>query len=151
MAVNQELLVLIDAFIENELALAGYYRACMEAYPDNIEKWQILSREEDFHAEVFRKIRASAEEQPSQWRMGTFFAQTVKLVCKSVKDKTEELKQGKLNPRYAVNFIADVEQSLIESNISKSFTTDLPEFQTLLERVQTETVGHKQLLLSLRA
>lgn len=151
MAANQDLLDLIDAFIANELALAAYYNACLEAYPENAEKWKILKCEEEFHAEVFRKIRASAEEHPGQWRMGSFFAQTVKLVCKSVKDKTEELKQGKLNPRYAVNFIVDVEQSLIESNISRSFITELPDFKELLERVQTETVGHKQLLLSLRA
>ncbi len=150
MTVNSDLIDLIRAFIENELALAAYYNACMEKYPENAEKWQILKREEEHHAQVFQQILDSATEHPEQWRMGNFFAQTVRLVCKSVKDKTEELKQGRLNPKYAINFIADVEQSLIESNISKSFSTELKEFKDLLARVQNETIGHKQLLLSLR-
>ncbi len=150
MTVNNDLIDLIKAFIENEKALAAYYAACMEKFPENAEKWQILKREEEYHTQVFQNILVSATEHPDQWRIGNFFAQTVRLVCKSVKDKTEELKQGKLNPRYAINFIADVEQSLIESNISKSFSTGLQDFQDLLTRVQNETIGHKQLLLSLR-
>ncbi len=151
MVANNDLLDLIDAFIENELSLAEYYKTCLATYPENAEKWQALQREEEFHAEIFRKIRASAEEHPEHWHAGNFFAQTVRLVSKSVKDKTAELQQGKLNARYVVNFIADVEQSLIESNISKSFATELPDFQQLLNRVQNETIKHKQLLLSLRA
>ncbi|MDD3149042.1 MAG: hypothetical protein PHD82_17260, partial [Candidatus Riflebacteria bacterium] len=52
--------------------LAGYYEACLQTYPENAEKWQTLKREEEYHAEVFRKIRASAEERPGEWRMGSF-------------------------------------------------------------------------------
>jgi hypothetical protein len=55
-----------------------------------------------------------------------------------------------INPKYAINFIADVEQSLIEGNISKSLETEVEEFRALLNRVQEDTTGHKQLLLSLR-
>lgn len=147
---SKELIELIDAFIENELALASYYSACHDKFPESCDKWKILQREEENHAEIFRKIRAAIEKHPDQWRAGNFTLQTVQLVSKSVRDKIEELKKDKLNPRYAINFIVDVEQSLIESNISRSFATELPEFREMLLNVQTETVGHKNLLMSLR-
>jgi len=147
---NNELLELIDAFIENELALASYYAACHDKFAESSDKWKILQREEENHAEIFRKIKESIEKHPDQWRAGNFALQTVRLVSKSVRDKIDELKMGKLNSRYAINFIVDVEQSLIESNISRSFNTELPEFREMLLNVQTETVGHKNLLISLR-
>ncbi|PKL43408.1 MAG: hypothetical protein CVV41_10135 [Candidatus Riflebacteria bacterium HGW-Riflebacteria-1] len=146
----QELLDLIDAFTANELALAGYYELCAEKFPQESEQWKRLMAEEEMHAQVFRKIRKSVEEKPEMWKIGRFTIQTVNLICKSVKDKTEELKRGSINPKYAINFIADVEQSLIEGNISKSLDTEVEEFRALLNRVQEDTTGHKQLLLSLR-
>ena len=146
---TQEILDLIDAFIENESSLAGYYGACIEKLPETREKWEALRREEESHADVFRQIRKSVEEFPFQWKMGSYQAKTIRLMCDSVKGKTEELKQGKLNRNYAINFIADIEQSLIESNIGKALTTDIVEFQRMLARVQENTIGHKQLLRSL--
>ncbi len=74
----------------------------------------------------------------------------MRLICSSVKEKTLELRQGKMNPTYAVNFIVDVEQSLIESNLARALETDDQEFQQLLLRVQEDTVGHKQTLLQMR-
>lgn len=146
---TQEMLDLIDAFIDNEASLANYYGSCMVKFPENREKWVCLRREEEFHTEVFKRIRKSAEEFPQKWRLGRYKIQTVRLVCQSVKEKTEELKLGKLNPNFAVNFIADVEKALIESNIGKAFETEVIEFQQLLGRVQEDTIGHRKLLISL--
>ena len=150
MTKNQELLELIDAFASNELALASYYELCAEKFPENSDKWKRLMIEEEMHAQVFKKIRQSVEEAPDKWKMGCFTLQTVNLICKSVKDKTEELRRGTINPKYAINFIVDVEQSLIESNISKALETEVEEFRQLLNKVQEDTTGHKQLLLGLR-
>lgn len=150
MTKNQELLELIDAFASNELALASYYELCAEKFPEDREQWKRLMVEEEMHAQVFRKIRRSVEEAPDKWKMGRFAIQTVNLICKSVKDKTEELRRGTINTKYAINFIVDVEQSLIESNISKALETEVEEFKQLLNKVQEDTTGHKQLLIGLR-
>jgi len=80
---------------------------------------------------------------------GRFQAQTVRLMIEETRKRKKELAEGKINSRYALNYIMDVEQSLIETDMLKAFQTDEPEFLTLLKKVQSETINHKNLLKNL--
>ena len=140
---------MVDLFIANEELLREYYTLCGEQFPDHKASWDILARQEAGHADVFRQIRQSIEELPSAWTIGKFFPQTLRLMADDLRKRISELRAGKLHPRYALSFIVDMESSLIETEIGKAFQTDLKEFRLLLEKVQSETVNHKNVLRSL--
>ncbi|MFC1743828.1 hypothetical protein ACFL35_07520 [Candidatus Riflebacteria bacterium] len=147
---KDEKLQLADLLIENEEALASYYEACIDFIPENRERWEALKKAEERHAELFREIKKSIQEKPMNWQQGKFYPQTVRLMLENVKEKTELVKKGEIHKRYAISFIEDIENSLIEEEILFAFRTDLAEFQSKMVAIQEETSMHKKLLTEIR-
>ena len=141
-----ELIELADLFLQNEKILADYYALCLEKFPANQASWEVLIRNENDHADIFEKVKKAAKERPNLWKKGRFQAQTVLLMIEETKKRKKEFSEGKINSKYALNYIMDVEQSLIETEMVKAFQTEDPEFLALLNRVQSETINHKNLL-----
>ncbi|HOY66022.1 MAG TPA: hypothetical protein PLP29_03985 [Candidatus Ozemobacteraceae bacterium] len=143
---KQELLELADCFIENEESLARLYEACIEFLPDHANVWTALLAQEQHHAGMFRQIRRAIEETSSGWHPGKFFPQTLRLMTADLVSLTAEIRARKVNPRYVVQHMMDTENSLIESELSKAFSTTDPVCTSLLGKLQEETQNHRMML-----
>ncbi|HNW34225.1 MAG TPA: hypothetical protein PKM25_04785 [Candidatus Ozemobacteraceae bacterium] len=148
---KQELLELVGSFIENETSLAALYQACVEFMPEHKEVWEALQRQEEQHAEVFKQIRRSIEEVPHNWSRGKFFPQTLRLMTDDLKRTTDQIRSKTVNRRYVVQHMMDTENSLIESELSRSFTTSDEQFKILMNKLQEETTNHRNLLRGILA
>lgn len=130
---DREMLDLATLFENLERALADYY----------------LARQETGHAEIFARVRQSIAESPTHWTRGRFAPQTLKILLADVTSRLAQLRTGAMAPAYALNFIQDVESSLIESRIGEAFQTRDPELARLLDAVQQETTQHRDVLRSI--
>lgn len=133
-------------FIHMEEAMAEYYRACATRFPEHDAAWQQLIAEEQKHAAIFRSIRESLRQDVNSWTRGKFRPQAVQVITDDVRSKTRDLLEGRMAPKYALTFIADVENSLLESCLADAFKSVDPAKQAMVNRVQGETRQHRQLL-----
>lgn len=146
---QQELTDLAEIFISLEKSISSYYQLCKEKIPEYKESWETLIKQENHHAEIFATVKKSLEETPFLWTKGKFQFQTVKLVVEDLQKKTMQFSAGEMNKNYALNYIMDVENSLLETEIIKAFLTTDKDMQILLNQVQDETTNHKNLLRSI--
>lgn len=143
---KNELIALIDLFIENELLFSGYYARCAELFPDKADKFETLARHEKVHAAIFEKIKLSVTEHPDKWSKGDFQINALRVVVEDVKEKTAQLAAGKLKKEFVISYAVDMEKSLIEKNFFKALKTSIKEFEIFFEKLQNETAGHQKLL-----
>lgn len=140
------MLELVDLFICLERTLGEYYGACALKLPEHQLTWDLLIDEEEKHAKMFEAIKESLKKDSSSWKRGKFRPQAVKLIIDDVKKKMHEFLGGKIVVKYALNFIADTENSLLESCISEAFISTDPKLQAQVNKIQFETRNHRKLL-----
>ena len=148
---TKPLLELAEAFIKNEVALETYYRLCSDRIPEFKDRWLQLSEQERGHVAVYRKIMESIKTDSSKWTMGKYKAVVVNMMSEETIELIGEIRKGEVVKRHMVTFAANMELSMIESDIGNSFATPLPEFQALLCRVAEETAAHRDILIGIEA
>jgi hypothetical protein len=151
MDTKNELLEMADLFIENEKLLSDFYALCLEKIPAHKEYWENLNKAEIVHTRIFEEIRADIVKTPENWSMGKIYPQALKVSIENLKSRMKEFQEGKANTRFILNFLMDVEQSLIESDLRKAFLPLNHDFEKKMEQLQTETFGHKNLLKTIIA
>lgn len=140
------MLDLVDLFITLERSLGEYYEACAVKLPEYQESWDQLIVEEEKHAKMFEAIKVSLEEDNNSWTRGRFRPQAVKLIIADVRKNMQALLDGKIVVKYALNFISDIENSLLEKCISEAFKSTNPQLQAQINRIQVETKNHRKIL-----
>jgi hypothetical protein len=60
-----------------------------------------------------------------------------------------KIQRREVHPRYAVTFITDIENSILESQVDQAVKTDLVEVQNTLNRLREQTESHRALLRSI--
>lgn len=143
---QQELIELAGLFIENEKLLRDLYGLCVEKIPVYKDSWEALQKMEDEHARIFEEIKTSIEQFPTHWTKGKIFPQALRVSIENLKARTHEFKAGTANRKYILNFLMDCEQSLIEAEMTRAFQTDRDDLLVKVNRMQEETIGHKNLL-----
>jgi hypothetical protein len=78
--------------------------------------------------------------------VGKFNPATVRLVTHEIRQMIGKIERGEVHPRYAVSFISDMEQSLLESELDKAVNTDIVEVQNNLRELSQQTWAHRDLL-----
>jgi len=146
---TKQLLDLVDLFIENETAMHRYYEVCATRFSESGAVFSHLARQEAEHADLFRKVRASIEEKPELWSLGRYHPQTVRVTMNEVQGQIREIVEGRTNRFYAVTFIRDVEQSLIESDLANAFETSLQDMRSRIVIVQNQTLQPRDTLAAL--
>ncbi len=146
MATQKELLELADLFIQNEETLAEFYLACQDLFPSHRERFLDLAEQERAHARIFTQVKTAIQEKPDAFSPGRFLPQTLQVMITGVRQKIGELRERKLNPNYALTYMLDTENSLLEGEIAKAFQTDDTQVRDLLNAVQQATASHRETL-----
>lgn len=137
---------LVDLFIEMERSLKEYYEACAQKLPQHEDSWNMLINEEEKHARMFETIKEDLKRDINSWTRGKFRPQVLQVVINDVKLRKLEFLAGKISPKYALSFISDTENSLLESSLVDSFICSDPAVQTKVKKIQNETLAHRNLL-----
>ena len=143
------LLKLAELFKQNEIAVADYYHVCEEKFPKYKEIWSEIEKCERKHAKIFENIKKEIDENPKNWKKGSFSPIVIQIMIDQTREQTEKLKNDQLVKNYALHFIKDVETSLIESNVSKAFITEVEEYNKLLTKIQDDSKQHHEYLMKI--
>ncbi len=146
MPTKEELLELADLFIENEKLLGSLYELCEGSSPSQKESWESLRKAEEEHARIFGETREAIASGSGNWSQGKFFPQALKISVQNSMRWIADFRQGKATRRGLLNFLLDCEQSLLEIDLTKSFQTDRKDLADKLASMQSETLGHRNLL-----
>lgn len=119
-----ELTILAGLLRMNELAAASLYRECARLFPDFAAEFEHLACEEDFHAAVLQGVAVEINENPQNWREGKVSCRTVQLLNDNLQQALQELRSGKVNPRYGITVLRSFEQSMSERAVSGMLIND---------------------------
>ena len=148
---NQELDELLGLLIENERQIGRYYRTMVELIPQHKATWESLSSQEEGHAVALEAIRQAAQQDPRLYAPGKYSAAAVRMTIRETGEMSGKIQRREVHPGYAVSFVADLENSMLESQVDQAVKTDVVEAQNTLSRLREQTKGHRDLLRSLTA
>ncbi len=114
-----ELTILAGLLRRNELAAASLYRECARLFPDFAEEFEHLACEEDFHAAVLQGVAGEIDENPQNWREGKVSCRTIQVLNDHLQQTLQELRSGKVDPRYGITVLRSFEQSMSERAVAE--------------------------------
>ncbi len=146
---NQELDELLGLLIENERQIGRYYRTMVDLIPEHKATWESLSSQEEGHAAALEGIRQAAQENPGLYAPGKYSPDAVRMTIRETGEMIGKIERREVHPRYAVTFVTDIENSLLESRVEQAVKTDLIEVRNTLNRLREQTESHRDLLRSI--
>jgi rubrerythrin len=146
---NQELDDLLGLLIENEREIGRYYRAMVDLIPEHKATWESLSSQEEGHAAALEEIRKAVKENPRLFAPGKYALAAVRTTIRETGEMIGKIRRREVHPRYAVTFITDIENSMLENQLDQAVKTDVVEVQNTLNRLSGQTTSHRDLLRSI--
>ncbi len=141
-----ELLEVVNLFIDLETSLEKYYELCAKIFPDEKFAWFGIATQEGIHAKIFKKIKEKITLDPEKWSIGKYNNEAVKTMVESLHTKLAEIQAKDYNSRYVVTFAKDIEDSLIESDIANAFVSSDTDYRNMMKKMIEETDEHKEFL-----
>jgi len=118
----------------------------MDVVAEHKSQWELLSLQEEDHAAALEEVRRAVAERPHLFLPGKYAPATARMMTQDVRQMIDKIEQGEVRPQAAVNFIMDVELSLLESGVDQAVKTDVVEIQHILGRLTEQTAAHRKLL-----
>jgi rubrerythrin len=143
----KSIMELLSILAKTESAIADFYDACGQMWPEEREFWESLVRDERGHADVMQRMANIIYQKQDVFRVGRKINSiAVKTFNRSIEENRERCLNGNL-PRERMLFIArDIERSLIEEKFHEIVTTDDLEYRSLSKTIVDETAIHKNLI-----
>lgn len=113
-----DLTTLANLLRSNELIVAALYRECAVLFPAFADDFVKLASEEEFHASLLTNVVAEISLNPQSWRAGKISIQTVNVLHEHLLQVLNELRSGKVDPRYGITMLRSFEQSMSERSVA---------------------------------
>lgn len=143
---QQDLITLVDLFIDLESSLETYYELCAKIFPDEKYAWFGIATQEGIHAKIFKKIKEHIIQDPERWAAGKYNFEALKTMVDAVHEKLAAIRAKDYISQDVVNFAKDVESSLVEADMANAFVSESGEFRTVIKKILEETNEHKEFM-----
>ncbi|MBN1319226.1 MAG: hypothetical protein JXA87_00150 [Thermoleophilia bacterium] len=139
---------ILGALIDHELAIKRLYETFAAMSVDRQDFWQTLARDEQRHADQLAGLRS--EESVAGWllRDGGVRIQSIRSSIAYVESQIERAQGDGVSAILALTIAGDLEDALIEEQLSRIGTSGCAVLGTVLERLATETEQHRKTLLA---
>ena len=126
-----------------EEAMANYYLACSEAWPDESSFWMQFAMEEEKHGQVIDHLLEIVRANPGQFSLGRpFELSAVETYATAINERTADIRKGVGSMEEAASFALEMEGSLIESRYFEVVRCDNRKFAELMAGIAFETDRH---------
>jgi len=140
----EEISEMLEKLAQHEESIGQLYNAYAGVFPSLFDFWAFLSQEESQHANWIRTLGNKAAEDPKLFVNERRFNKVA--IDTSLDYLQREIGKAKMEPVSVIEALTAafyVEQSLIESKIFEVFETDSVELKHLLQKLQSDTVKHR--------
>ena len=129
---------------ELEKSLAELYTRFGEQLPEFKELWERLVQEEQGHAEAVRRLYQMTYEGRCAFAAGTIKCDAIRSIVDYVRETIDATALVRFAPAHALEFVYDLENSLIERDVFSHFRVS-PDFTETLRLLDAETRQHVNL------
>jgi hypothetical protein len=140
----QNILDILAEMAETEMAIAGLYRCCAEAWPADEAFWINLAEEELEHAQNIGEMVERIRRNPDRFQLQRpFNLAAIRTIFAGVKRDAERIRQGILTRERAFVLARDLESSIIEKAYHEIVKTNDRTYLDLIRRIVSQTLLHK--------
>lgn len=137
----------LDAMEQVELAMAAFYRACAERWPDHADFLTEIALEEERHADYVRQIRALAAAHPGEMRPGKpLNAEAARTFAASITDYAQQISKGYIDFQHALAIARELETSVFEKEFFLLLNSDNVDFYNLIKTISKDLSTHTTLI-----
>ncbi len=140
---------LIRRFSINENKLALLYSAYGEKFPERAGLWNGLAKDEKRHSALLLDLDERFKEEISSWQISDNAPAILDYIGKFIDNCLEKVSRSEIDLKEALSSALSLEQSMIEKKSFEIFSTANPEIVAVLEKLNRETEGHKQRLITI--
>jgi rubrerythrin len=141
-----EEMMILDLLVEQELALAELYTAFGKRFADDGEFWKGISDDEKKHSTWVQRLKAQAAQGAVEFDAGRTREQAVRISIGYIKTMTDRAIEEDMLLFDALTLSHDIENSLIEKQVFRHFTSDSEEMKRVLTRLEEVTREHRDKL-----
>lgn len=142
----QDVFQVMNDMVSLELALADLYQACSEQFPQDQNFWLAIKHQEELHAKLIKELAELISTHPHEFKFGRpFNSAAIKTTLASITNYADSVRKGLLERKRALFMARDVENSVLEAKYGEIVSTDNVEFKKIIERINKDTLSHKNL------
>lgn len=134
---------ILELLIEHELAIKDLYARFAALFAAQAEFWQELVEQEQGHADRLEEVRIDA--QARQWVPYDFSirAEAIRMSNGFVREQIALAEKGNFTPLQALSLARDLENALLEKQLTKLKSSAPKEIQPVLAILAKETDRHR--------
>jgi rubrerythrin len=129
---------------ELERGLAELYEAFAARLPELNGLWELLIKEERWHADAIRRLYQLTYEGKCAFDQGSVKCDAIQSIVDYIRETTAAARQGRFTALRAAAVVCDLEKSLIERDIFAHFKVS-PAYADILRLLQEGTRKHIEL------
>lgn len=127
-----------------EGAMAEYYIACSEVWPDRSSLWMSLALDEEKHQRVIGDLIGLVRKYPRRFRPGLAVEPTaVQTYITTVNEKASDILKGKADISEALSFALQMEESILVGRFFEIVRSEHPSFSRFVELLTVELEEHR--------
>jgi hypothetical protein len=137
---------LLNALLENEVAVGNLYRQFGESFPKDSPFWSKLALEESEHARWIETLQGYVRKDILRVKIWGTNVKAVRTSIKYLNIVAEKCKKGEITRIDTFTIAHNTEHSMIEKNFFGTFEMDQPAFRKIMDRLADETKRHREML-----
>jgi rubrerythrin len=132
----------LQSFIENEILLHKLYALYATLFPDDKEFWEDISADEAEHAGWVSSLSNRIDTGEVRLSAGRFKPDALTSFADYIQEQIDRIDTEKVLQIQALSVSMDLENSMLEKSMFKSYETDSPELREVMDRLQKSTEFH---------
>jgi hypothetical protein len=133
----------LGVMVKTELMIAKFYRTCARIWGKDKAFWLGLEGDENLHADNIRKMARIVIEKFELFEAyRPFNPVAMKTIISGIENNIQRLDSGEITEDNVFFIVRDIERSLIESKYDELVKTNDVEYQTLVKKIVSQTLGH---------
>lgn len=132
----------LSSFIENEVLLNKLYSNYANLFPDDKDFWEDIAADESEHAGWVRSLSTRIDNGEVRLGAGRFEPEALTSFADYIQEQIDRMATETVLQIQALSISMDLENSMLEKAMFKSYETDSPELQEVMDRLQKSTEIH---------
>jgi rubrerythrin len=137
---------IMDLLVENELAVARFYRLCAERFAALKDFWSGLADQEEDHGQWIRQLKAEIKEGGAEYKPEKVKPIAVQSSINYLNEQSTRLENGGLSLVNALSIAVNIERSVFESRIFDAFSGYSQAAKKLIADLKQALLDHNELV-----
>jgi rubrerythrin len=132
----------LSSFLENEVLLNKLYSHYAKLFPEDKEFWDDIAADEAEHAGWVRSLSIRIDNEEVRLGAERFEPKALASFASHIQDQIDRIDTENISQVQALSVSMDLESSMLEKAMFRSYETDSSELREVMDRLQKSTEIH---------